>query len=102
MSEIFVLQHPKTSYEAGHVDIDLAIWLKTETISSVNFSAKNLKTKAAAPEVIDSIKSTHSGVYLKPYIQNGVTGQSYVVRMKVVTNQVSKGDFYLIFGIKDY
>lgn len=102
MSERFVIERAKTSYEAGHASIDISVWLRTETINTVAFSAKNIKTNIADASVIDAVKSTFSGVYLKPYIRNGVSGQSYRVRMQVATHQDSLGDFFLDFEVKDF
>jgi hypothetical protein len=102
MSEILKINNTKTPDEKGFVDIDISVWLKTETILNVNFSAKNEKTKVNAPEVFDAIKSTFGGVYLKPYIQNGVSGNFYTVRIYVRTNNDSYGTFFLQFGVKDY
>jgi len=102
MSELFKIQNTKTSWEAGHASIDISVWLRTETIYSVTFSARNLKTNASDTTVLDGNKNTFDGVFLKPYIQNGINGQSYRVRMYVITDQDSKGDFFLDFNVRDF
>jgi hypothetical protein len=102
MSETFELETTKTPYEAGHVSIDLSVWLRGETITNVDFFAKNFRTNTEDTLIIDAIKSTFSGVYIKPYIQNGVHGEKYIVRMHVTTSVSSKGAFYLIFEVKDF
>jgi hypothetical protein len=102
MSEIFKIENEKTSWEAGHASIDISVWLRTETIDGVVFSAKNLKTGRSDSTVFDVYQSLYTGIYLKPYIQNGISGQSYRVRMQVTTNQNRKGDFFLDFTVRDY
>lgn len=102
MSELFKFAHTKTSYESGHASVDISVWLRTETIQSVVFSAKNLSTKQPDTSVINTGKSTYGGIYVKPYIQNGVSGQSYRVRMQVFTAEDSSGDFFIDFEVKDF
>jgi hypothetical protein len=102
MSELFKFANTKTSQEHGHVSVDISTWLKTETINAVIFSARNRKTNVIDTSVIDSVKSTFSGVYLKPYIKNGVSGQQYRIYMHVDTHEDSGGDFFIDFEVKDF
>ena len=102
MSELFKFANTKTSQEHGHASVDISAWLKTETINTVSFSARNRKTNTIDNSVLDLVKSTFSGVYLKPYIQKGVSGQQYRVYMHVDTHQESGGDFFIDFEVKDF
>jgi hypothetical protein len=102
MSEILKILTEKTPKEAGYASIDISSWLLTETITNVDFTAFNKKSKSSSPEVLDSVKSTFTGVYLKPYLKGGLDKNSYIIRMVVTTNQQSIGEFILEFNVVDY
>lgn len=102
MSELFKFANTKTSFEHGHASIDISAWLKTETINTVTFSARNKSTNVTDNSVLDLVKSTFSSVYLKPYIKAGVSGRQYRIYMHVDTHQESGGDFFIDFEVKDF
>lgn len=104
MDRLYTLSDSKPIYAKFFVEIDLTKWLGTEDISSVIFTAKNFETKqVATTTVIDTSKCTNSTKVLKPFIQAGTDGETYLVTMQVTTNgnPASLEEFYLKFKIND-
>jgi len=104
MDRLFTLVNPKPSYAEGFVDIGLTKWLGSEEISSVTFTAQNFETKQIeTSNVIDTAKCTYTATIIKPFIQGGTHGETYLVTMKVTTNgnPATKEAFYLKFTIND-
>jgi hypothetical protein len=101
MSQQFALSEKKHSWEKFFVDLDISSWLGTETISQVNFTAKDSAGTDVTATFLDAVKCTYSGSVLKPYIQAGSDGARYYVIMKVTTNQQSYGVFILLVQVKD-
>jgi len=104
MDRLFTLASPKPSYAEGLVNIGLTKWLGSEEIASVAFTAQNFLTKQnETTNVIDTTKCTYTTTIVKPFIQGGVHGETYLVTMKVTTNgsPTTKEAFYLKFMVND-
>ena len=104
MERLFTLASPKPSYSAGFVHIGLTKWLGTESIDSVTFTAMNFETKQnVTSTVIDTAKCAYTATILRPFIQAGTDGETYIVTMKVGTNgsPATKEVFYLKFTVND-
>ena len=100
---LFTIEKPKPSSAQWFVDILITKWLNGANISSVDFSAKNFNTGESASNVIDSTKCTYTDKTIRPFIQEGTNKETYVVTMKVTTNETpaSKDEFYLKFSVND-
>ena len=104
MDRLFTLANPKPSASEGFVNIGLTTWLGTEEISSVTFTAQNFETKQSETAiVIDTTKCTNTSTIIKPFIQAGTDGETYLVTMAVTTNgsPATIEIFYLKFKIDD-
>jgi len=102
MKRLFTITDPKPIYAEWLVSIDLTKWLGTEEISSVSFTAKDIKTKKVVTStVLDTAKCTNTATVVKPYIRAGSDGATYVVTMQVSTNSnpAAYDEFYLRFSI---
>ncbi len=98
----FKIKDPKPNYDEHLVSILISKWLGTESISAVTFTAFNIDTGVAVTStVIDTAKCTFTDTVIKPFIQAGTDGETYVVYMDVATNgsPVSKGRFFLEFSV---
>ena len=86
----FIITEPKPSYAQWFIEVDLSVWLGSETIDSVDFKAKQISDGLDVSNVVlDATKSAFTGTVLKPFIRGGVSGRSYIAIMKVITNSVS-------------
>lgn len=105
LNRVFILPENKSIYSEFFIAIDITKWLGTEDIASVTFTAKNFETKqVATTTVIDTTKCTNTTKVLKPFIQAGTDGETYLVTMQVITNGnpvASKEEFYLKFTVGD-
>jgi len=104
MNRLFTITDPKPIYDEWLVSIDLTKWLDSEEISSVTYIANDIKTrKVVTSTVLDSTKCTNTTTVVKPFVQAGSDGATYVVTMKIATDgsPVSKGSFFLKFSIDD-
>ena len=99
----FQLPLLKPSYARWFIDIDISNWIGTETIQTVNFSAKEEggEDGGATSTVLDVAKCTRSDNVLKPYIMGGESGKRYHVIMQVVTAEESRDEFALTFKVND-
>jgi hypothetical protein len=99
--ETFKIVQPINPQEEGFVDIDIAVWLGTDTIKSVTYSAQTASGADATSQVLDSGLSTYCGVHIKPYIKGGTDKTSYKVLALVECNEVSDvGAFVVLFDTK--
>ena len=104
MKRLFTLTDPKPIYAEWLVSIDLTTWLGTEEISAVTYVAEDKKTrKVMTSTVLDTTKCTNTATVVKPFIQAGASGATYIVTMKVTTdsNPVSKDEIYLRWSVDD-
>jgi len=104
MKRLFVLSDSKPIYSKFFVSIDLTKWIGSESINSVSFTAKDFVTKqVATSSVIDTTKCTYTTKILKPFIQAGDDGETYLVTMRVITNGITASyeEFYLKFTVND-
>jgi len=104
MDRLFEIASPKPSASEGFVDIGLTKWLGDEEISSVAFTAQNFETKQVETSVvIDTSKCTNTTTIIKPFIQAGTHGETYLVKMVVTTNgnPATIETFYLKFKVDD-
>ena len=102
LKRLFTITDPKPIYAEWLVSIDLTRWLGTEEIDSVTYTAKDIKTnKTVTSTVLDTTKCTNTATVVKPFIQSGTSGATYIVKMQVTTDSspVSKDEFYLKFSI---
>ena len=104
MKRLFTIADPKPIYAEWLVSIDLTKWLGTENISSVTYTAKDIKTrKTVTSTVLDTTKCANTTTVVKPFIQAGSDGATYVITMQVYTNSnpVSRDEFFLVFSVND-
>ena len=96
----FQISSSKPSYAQWFIQLSIATWVGTETIKTVNFSAKNKDDDVDASDVVlDSVKNTYSGTTLKPFVRAGVDLNEYRVVIQVETNEGSKEEFYIDFDV---
>ena len=104
MDRVFNLSSPKPSFSEGFVDIGLAAWLGSETISDVAFMAEGFVSKRnETANVLNTDNCTWTETVIRPWIKGGSHGEKYLVKMNVTTNQTpaTKESFYLIFEVND-
>jgi len=99
----FQIGKSKPSYSQFFAQLDISSWVGTETLNSVNFTAKNKETGSdESSTILDVIKCTYTvGNILKPYIRAGVHNQEYRIKIKVVTAEESQEVFYIDFDVFD-
>ena len=91
----------KPIFAQWFIQLNIASWLSTETILSVNFTAKTMPDEQDVTDtVLDVVKCTYSGSVLKPFINAGVENVSYRIIIKVVTVEESQEEFYIDFTVK--
>ena len=99
--ETFKIIQPIHPDEEGQVEIDISVWLGSDTIKSVTFSAKNAAGTDATADVLDVGLSGFAGNLIKPYIKGGQDKTSYKVKAVVECNEVSDiGVFMLEFSCR--
>jgi len=94
--ETFRINQPVHPDEEGVCEIDISVWLGSDTIKSVAYTAKTNKGIDATSIVLDANKSTYSGHTLKPYIMGGIDRTSYKVLALVKCNEVTDTGAFLI------
>lgn len=100
--ESFKIIQPVHPSEEGFVEIDISVWLGTDTIKSVAYTATDAKTgEDATSAVLDTGLCTFSGKIIKPYIKGGTNKKSYKVLSLVTCNEVTDvGAFVVEFDTK--
>ncbi|MCU0589849.1 MAG: hypothetical protein MUC33_01295 [Desulfobacterales bacterium] len=101
MSEKFVLQEVKASWEKFFVEIDAAAWLGSETISNVTFSAKDAAGTDVSATLLDAAKNTFTTTLIKPYVRGGTSGTRYYVIMRVSTNGDNHREYVIELLVHD-
>ena len=99
----FEITEPKPVYSRFFATLDIRNWLGSETIQSVNFTAKERTTDEddVSDVVLDPDKNTYdAGGYLKPYVRAGVENTRYRITITVQTIESSYEIFYIDFRIK--
>lgn len=99
MAEEFIIATMKHPLEEGPVNIDATIWLGNQTISNIDFTAKDDAGLDSTAVVLDSVKSTYNGVNIRPWIKGGVAGKKYRSFCKVTTNVGVIGVFIVAFDM---
>jgi hypothetical protein len=98
-------QYPdfKNAFDEHAVEIDISLWLKTETIASVAFTATKVADGSdASSAVLDSVKSTNTTTSILPWIKGGTAGERYRIKMNVTGSAASKKTFYLLVDVGEY
>lgn len=99
----FVLNDPKPSFAQWFVIVDISEWLgSTETIQSVTYTARCVENgDDVSSTVLDATKNTYDNTngHVKPFIQGGTPGYSYLVEMQVTTDQGSRDVWTLRFSV---
>lgn len=105
MKRTFEIPDYKPSYAKWYVKLDVSAWLGDETISSVTVTAKNKTTgvdeSTGTTSIIDTSKTTISGSVVKPFIQNGTSGEQYKMTVKLLTTEGSADEFYVEWKVLD-
>ena len=99
--EEFYYDNPKAIFDEEFVEVDIATWLSTETISSVSFTAVDSDGVDATATVLNVGASTYSGSVLQPFIKGGVNLERYTVVCQVTTSGGSKQEYRIKFRIKE-
>lgn len=102
MSEKFVLQELKASWEKYFIEVDISAWLGSETISNVAFSAKTEAGLDVTSTLLASAKNTYTSTTIKPYVQGGTSGTRYYVVLRVDTNGDNHREFLIELLVRDY
>jgi hypothetical protein len=100
---LFNLPEEKPAWSQIYVDIDITDFLGTETIQSVVFTASCEDTGADATTVVlDQARCTYDGTVLKPFVQAGKAGYTYLVEMRVTTVEGTQESFFVRFDVTAY
>ena len=104
MRRIFELDGFKPSTAEFAVSLDLTSWLGTGvTIYSVAFTAKCLNDNSVATTtVLDSTKNANTTTTVSPWIKGGTSGNTYLVKIQVVSTSGFVEIFGLQFTVYDY
>ena len=96
MKRTFQIPEYKPSYAKWFVKLDVSAWLEDETIDEVTLSAKKLSDGSdVSTTVLDTTKTVVLGSEIKPFIQNGTSGEEYRLTVKVDTEEGSSDEFYI-------
>lgn len=101
MSERFVLNEMKSSWEKYFVEVDASAWLGEETIVAVSFAAKDAAGNGVTDTLLDPAKNTYSASTIKPYIQGGVSGTRYYVLLRVESSGGNFREFVIELLVQD-
>jgi len=103
MRRLWEIDGLKPSGAEFPVTLDLTKWLGSETISTVVYSAINLEDgTSATTTVLDANKCTNTTILVKPWIQAGTSGKSYLVKLLVTSSTNAIDAFYIKFFVYDY
>lgn len=98
---LFTIEESKPAFSQWNVEIDISDFLDTDAIFDVDFTAVNKYDNSDASSIVlYAPKCIYTGVYLKPYVMGGVSGESYRIRMEVTTETGDKEVFWLDFSVK--
>lgn len=99
ITRYFYVSDKKPSAAIWTVDLNIAGWLGSTTISNVDYSAKRLDTG----DVVASVLGTPSevGTHIYPVLQAGVSGISYLLAIEVTASNGDKDTFYIQWTVYD-
>lgn len=101
MAEKFVLTEIKASWEKYFAEVDASVWLGSESISSVAFSAKDEQGTDVSATLLNAAKNTYTNTLVKPYIQGGTSGKRYWVIMRVDSSGDNHREFVIELLVRD-
>ena len=100
---MFNLPEEKPAYAQWFTTVDITDFLGDETINTVVFTAIDEDTGVdASATVLDQIKCTFTGAYIKPFIRAGTPGHTYLVEMRMETVEGTRDVFWIRFDVIDY
>lgn len=99
--EQFAFENPKAIFDELFIEIDITVWLGSEIISSVVYTAVNQAGADVTANIVDAVKSTYAGALLKPFIKAGVDASKNTLVCQVTTNNDSKQEYRVIFKVKE-
>lgn len=101
--ETFKIVNPIHPSEEGFCDIDISVWLESDTINDVVYSATTNRGADATSDVLDLGLSTYYGHHIRPYIKGGINKTSYKVLALVSISPVGEvGAFVIEFDTKQH
>lgn len=96
----FQISLSKPTYAQWFVELDISQWVGSETLDTVNFSAKEKETGSDVSTVIlDDVKCTYANNILKPFIRAGTDKIDYRITIECGTQEGSKEVFYIDFDV---
>ena len=100
---LFNLPEEKPAFSQWFATVDITDFLGDETINTVVFTAIREGTgEDVSTVVLDQVKCTFTGAYLKPYIRAGQPGATYLVEMRVTTVEGTQEVFWIRFDVIGY
>ena len=100
---MFNLPEEKPAYAQWFVVVDITDFLGDETINTVEYSAVKESTgEDASSIVLDQVKCTFTGAYIKPFIRAGTPGETYLVELRMETVEGTRDVFWVRFDVIDY
>jgi len=99
----FVYPDYVAAFDSHAIEIDISLWLKSETIASVSYSAtKESDGSDATAAVLVSGSCTNTTTSILPWVKAGTAGERYRVKMNVTASAGSKKTFYLLLDMGEY
>jgi hypothetical protein len=100
---LFNLTEEKPAFSQWFVTVDITDFLGDETIQGVVFTAIREGTGENVSDVVlDQLKCTYTGGYLRPFIRGGQPGATYLVEMRVTTIEGTQEVFWIRFDVINY